>query len=145
MFNSPRFCGHPNILSSLVQSEILRPRDLEDRDLGGPIHLQRLYSSSIQGRAAFFEYLQDALQNYKRRIIIFKVSDSLVSCRYTVTDIECVMPRLTNASPRDSFSGVTFPGMTMSVFKLPVRYCTTITLQISAALTTISWPVRSWR
>ncbi|KAI0684613.1 RNA dependent RNA polymerase-domain-containing protein [Cytidiella melzeri] len=66
---------HPYMWNSLVRSEILRPRDLEDRDLGGSLHLQRLYSSTIQGRAAFFEYLRDALQNYRRRVIILKAED----------------------------------------------------------------------
>ncbi|KAI0343647.1 RdRP-domain-containing protein [Trametopsis cervina] len=66
---------HPYMWNSLVRSEILRPRDLEDRNLGGSLHLQRLYSSTIQGRPAFFEYLKDALRNYRRRIIILKADD----------------------------------------------------------------------
>lgn len=59
---------------SLVRSEILQRKDLEDRELGGPLRLQRMYSSSIQGRAAFFEYLKDAVQNYNRRLVILKVN-----------------------------------------------------------------------
>ncbi|EKM53816.1 uncharacterized protein PHACADRAFT_125775, partial [Phanerochaete carnosa HHB-10118-sp] len=65
----------PYVWNSLVRSEILRRKDLEDRDLGGPLRLQRLYSSSIQGRAAFFEYLKNALQNYNRRMILLKTDD----------------------------------------------------------------------
>ncbi|OBZ65910.1 ATP-dependent helicase upf1 [Grifola frondosa] len=48
----------PYMWNSLIRSEILQPRDLEDRHLGGPLRLQRLYSSSIQGRAAFFRVSQ---------------------------------------------------------------------------------------
>ncbi|KAF9809306.1 hypothetical protein IEO21_07455 [Rhodonia placenta] len=65
----------PYIWNSLIRSEILRPRDLESRDLGGPLRLQRLYTSTVQGRAAFFEYLKEATQQYKRRLIIFKTED----------------------------------------------------------------------
>ncbi|KAI0359481.1 RdRP-domain-containing protein [Trametes cingulata] len=36
------------VWNSLMRSEILQPRDLEDRKLGGPLRLQKLYSSSIQ-------------------------------------------------------------------------------------------------
>lgn len=56
-----------------MRSEILQSRDLEERNLGGPLRLQKLYSSSIQGRAAFFEYLRDAAENYERRLVIIKV------------------------------------------------------------------------
>ena len=59
---------------SLIRSDILRRRDLDDRDLGGPLHLQRLYSSTIQGRAAFFEYLKEAVEDFRRRLIIVQVS-----------------------------------------------------------------------
>ena len=56
-----------------MRSEILQPRDLEDRKLGGPLRLQKLYSSTEQGRAAFFEYLREATQNFERRILVIKV------------------------------------------------------------------------
>ncbi|GJE97878.1 RNA-directed RNA polymerase domain-containing protein [Phanerochaete sordida] len=62
----------PYVWNSLVRSDILQRKDLEDRKLGGPLRLQRLYSSSIQGRAAFFEYLKDAMQNYNRRMVLLK-------------------------------------------------------------------------
>ena len=58
---------------SLMRSEILQPRDLEDRKLGGPPRLQKLYSSTQQGRAAFFEYLREATQNFERRLLVIKV------------------------------------------------------------------------
>lgn len=62
---------------SLMRSEILVPQDLEDRKLGGPLRLQRLYSSSIQGRAAFFEYLREATENFERRLLILKVTENI--------------------------------------------------------------------
>ncbi|OCH91052.1 RdRP-domain-containing protein [Obba rivulosa] len=65
---------HPYIWNSLARSEILKARDLEDRNIGGPLRLQRLYTSSEQGRAAFFEYLKEATQYYNRRIMILKAS-----------------------------------------------------------------------
>ena len=61
-------------LPSLMRSEILHPQDLEDRKLGGPLRLQKLYSSTVQGRSAFFEYLREATENYERRLLILKVS-----------------------------------------------------------------------
>ncbi|KAI0915379.1 hypothetical protein AcV5_003869 [Taiwanofungus camphoratus] len=65
----------PIMWNSLTRSEILHARDLENRSLGGLLRLQRLYSSSVQGRAAFFEYLREATQQYKRRLIILKTDD----------------------------------------------------------------------
>ena len=38
------------------------------------MHLQRLYASTIQGRAAFFEYLKEAVEDFNRRMILVKVS-----------------------------------------------------------------------
>ncbi|KAI0644794.1 RNA dependent RNA polymerase-domain-containing protein, partial [Trametes meyenii] len=65
----------PYVWNSLMRSEILNPRDLEDRKLEGPLHLQRLYSSSQQGRAAFFDYLREALANFTRRLLILRTDD----------------------------------------------------------------------
>jgi len=65
----------PYIWNSLIRSEILKPRDIANRNLGGPLHLQRLYVSTEQGRAAFFEYLREATQQYKRRLMILKTDD----------------------------------------------------------------------
>ncbi|KDQ12185.1 hypothetical protein BOTBODRAFT_57023 [Botryobasidium botryosum FD-172 SS1] len=61
--------------NSLIRSDLLTPRDLEDRHLGGPLRLQRLYSSAIQGRAAFFEYLKLAVDGFTRKLIILKTDD----------------------------------------------------------------------
>ncbi|KAI0712794.1 RNA dependent RNA polymerase-domain-containing protein [Cerioporus squamosus] len=65
----------PYVWNSLMRSEILQPRDLEDRKLGGPLRLQKLYSSSQQGRAAFFEYMREAAENFERRLLIVKTDD----------------------------------------------------------------------
>ncbi|THH29680.1 hypothetical protein EUX98_g4493 [Antrodiella citrinella] len=65
----------PYIWNSLIRSNILQARDLEDRDLGGPMHLQRLYTSTIQGRPAFFEYLKEAVENFHRRLIILQTDE----------------------------------------------------------------------
>ncbi|KAH9925902.1 P-loop containing nucleoside triphosphate hydrolase protein [Epithele typhae] len=65
----------PYIWNSLMRSSILVRQDLEDRNLGGPLRLQRLYSSEIQGRAAFFEYLHEALDNFQRRLLVIKTDD----------------------------------------------------------------------
>ncbi|KAJ3554369.1 hypothetical protein NM688_g3145 [Phlebia brevispora] len=70
---------HPYIWNSLVRSEILSVDDLRSRKLEGSWNFQRLYSSAIQGRAAFFEYLRDAVQNYHRRVIILKTDDRFSS------------------------------------------------------------------
>ncbi|KAI0333202.1 RdRP-domain-containing protein [Cubamyces sp. BRFM 1775] len=65
----------PYVWNSLIRSEILQERDLEDRKLGGPLRLQKLYTSSQQGRAAFFEYLRVALVNFTRRMLIIRTDD----------------------------------------------------------------------
>ncbi|CAL1711823.1 unnamed protein product [Somion occarium] len=65
----------PYIWNSLVRSDILQPRDLESRDLGGPLRVQRLYTSSIQGRAGFFEYLKEAIEDYNRRLVILRTDE----------------------------------------------------------------------
>lgn len=49
----------------------------------------------MQGRAAFFEYLKEATQQYKRRLIIFKVRAS---------DTECSMLTYSGLQTEDRFS-----------------------------------------
>jgi hypothetical protein len=63
----------PYVWNSLLRSDILAPQDLEQRQLDGRLRLQRLYSSRIQGRAAFFEYLRIAMQDFTRKLMILKV------------------------------------------------------------------------
>lgn len=62
-----------DIWNSLFRSDIISSRDLKYRDLGGALTFQRLYSSKVQGLAAFFEYLQQAMQEFSRKLIILKV------------------------------------------------------------------------
>ncbi|KAI0063600.1 RdRP-domain-containing protein [Artomyces pyxidatus] len=59
--------------NSLMRSDILTAKDLNDKKLGGPIRVQRLYSSKNLGLSAFFEYLARAMQDYTRRLLIFKL------------------------------------------------------------------------
>lgn len=96
---------------SLIRSDILHRKDLEDRDLNRPLRLQRLYTSTIQGRAAFFEYLKDAVQNYRRRMIIFKVRNLYVVC----DTLRNMARRPIIDFPPESFYGVTLLGTRMCV------------------------------
>lgn len=61
-------------LSSLLRSNVVPGFVLEEQNLAGPLPLQRLYSSEIQGRQAFFEYLKRATTDFTRKLIIVKVS-----------------------------------------------------------------------
>jgi regulator of nonsense transcripts 1 len=61
------------IWNSLVRSDILTPRDLEQRQLNKVLPLQRLYSSETNGLATFFQYLRIATQEFTRKLLIMKV------------------------------------------------------------------------
>ncbi|TFY59052.1 hypothetical protein EVG20_g7930 [Dentipellis fragilis] len=61
--------------NSLLRSDILTASELADRKLGGPLRVQRLYSSRTLGLYAFFEYLERAMDEYTRKLIIFKLDD----------------------------------------------------------------------
>ncbi|KAA1476797.1 RdRP-domain-containing protein [Dentipellis sp. KUC8613] len=61
--------------NSLLRSDILTASELADRKLGGPLRVQRLYSSKTLGLYAFFEYLERAMDEYTRKLIIFKLDD----------------------------------------------------------------------
>lgn len=61
------------IFSSLLRSNIVPGFVLAEQNLSGPLPLQRLYSSEIQGRQAFFEYLKRATTDFTRKLIIIKV------------------------------------------------------------------------
>ncbi|QRV85064.1 RNA-dependent RNA polymerase [Ceratobasidium sp. AG-Ba] len=62
-------------LEALLRSNIVPGFVLREQNLAGPLHLQRLYSSEIQGRAAFFEYLKRATVDFGRKLIIIKTDD----------------------------------------------------------------------
>jgi regulator of nonsense transcripts 1 len=63
----------PYIWNSLVRSDILTSRDLEQRNLKRVLPLQRLYSSKTNGLATFFKYLRIAMQEFTRKLLILKV------------------------------------------------------------------------
>ena len=93
-----------------MRSEILQPRDLEDRKLGGPLRLQKLYSSTQQGRAAFFDYMREAAENYERRLFIVKVSRQRCTEHSLLTSGNY---RPTIDSPLASFFEAQFRGIAM--------------------------------
>ncbi|KAI0028389.1 RdRP-domain-containing protein [Vararia minispora EC-137] len=59
--------------NSLLRSDIVTAKDLEMKKLGGPLRVQRLYTSKALGLPAFFDYLVRAMQNYTRKLIIIKL------------------------------------------------------------------------
>ena len=61
------------IWNSLLRSDILTSRDLEQRQLNKVLPLQRLYSSKIHGLAVFFQYLCIATQEFTRKLLVIKV------------------------------------------------------------------------
>lgn len=65
----------PYIWNSLVRSDILTSRDLEQRQLNKVLPLQRLYSSNTNGLATFFQYLRIATQEFTRKVLILKTDD----------------------------------------------------------------------
>ncbi|KAH7343653.1 RNA dependent RNA polymerase-domain-containing protein [Rhizoctonia solani] len=67
--------SHPFIWNSLLRSDVVPGFVLEGQNLSGPLPLQRLYSSKIQGRQAFFEYLKRATTDFARKLIIIKTDD----------------------------------------------------------------------
>ncbi|KAF5380175.1 hypothetical protein D9615_006214 [Tricholomella constricta] len=66
---------HPYVWNSLIRSDILKPRDLFQRNLNRPFSMQRLYSSKVNGLATFFEYLQMATQEFTRKLLIIKTEE----------------------------------------------------------------------
>jgi hypothetical protein len=61
------------VWNSLVRSNILTARDLEQRQLNRPLPLQLLYSSNDSGMRTFWQYLRMATQDYTRKLLILKV------------------------------------------------------------------------
>ncbi|KAI0268684.1 RdRP-domain-containing protein [Gloeopeniophorella convolvens] len=59
--------------NSLLRSDILAVRDLTDRNLGGPLRVQRLFSSKSLGLTAFFDYLGRAIRDFTRKLLIIKL------------------------------------------------------------------------
>ncbi|CAE7099567.1 unnamed protein product [Rhizoctonia solani] len=71
--------SHPFIWNSLLRSDVVPGFVLAEQNLAGPLPLQRLYSSRIQGRQAFFEYLKRATTDFSRKLIIIKVRSILIT------------------------------------------------------------------
>ncbi|KAG8715390.1 hypothetical protein FRC08_010636 [Ceratobasidium sp. 394] len=67
--------SHPFVWNSLLRSNIVPGFVLQEQNLAGPLPLQRFYSSEIQGRAAFFEYLKRATTDFARKLIIIKTDE----------------------------------------------------------------------
>ena len=67
----------PYIWNSLLRSDILQPRDLEQRQLNKVLPLQRLYSSEIHGLRTFFQYLKIATQEFTRKLLILQVRNTI--------------------------------------------------------------------
>ncbi|KAF9057077.1 RNA-directed RNA polymerase [Panaeolus papilionaceus] len=63
---------YPEIWNSLVRSDILKPRDIYQRNLARPFAIHRLYSSEEHGLKTFFEYLRLATQDYTRKLLIIQ-------------------------------------------------------------------------
>lgn len=64
---------HRRMWNSLLTSDILTPRDLEQRNLNRPLSMQRLYSSDEKTTATFFQYLRIAFEQFTRKLLIIKV------------------------------------------------------------------------
>jgi len=63
-----------HIWNSLFWSDILTERDLEQRALNSALPFQRFYSSKRHGLQTFWQYLRMCLQDFTRKVLIFKVS-----------------------------------------------------------------------
>ncbi|KAF9226166.1 RNA-directed RNA polymerase [Gyrodon lividus] len=66
---------HRRLWNSLLTSEILSPRDIEQRQLNRPLSMQRLYSSKEKTTATFFQYLQIASEQFTRKLLILKTDE----------------------------------------------------------------------
>ncbi|KAK0452148.1 AAA domain-containing protein [Desarmillaria tabescens] len=69
---------HASLWNSLLRSDLLGPTEMYQRNLAQPFSLQRLYSSKVQGHATFFTYLQMALQDFTRKVLLLKTDDRFV-------------------------------------------------------------------
>lgn len=65
---------HRRMWNSLLTSDILSTRDIQQRQLNRPLSMQRLYSSREKSTATFFQYLRIAFEQFTRKLLILKVS-----------------------------------------------------------------------
>ncbi|KAJ3528070.1 hypothetical protein NMY22_g9549 [Coprinellus aureogranulatus] len=66
---------YPYIWNSLFQSDILDSTDLNVHGLDSSFTLQKLYSSTEQSQATFFEYLRRATQDYTRKLLLMRTDE----------------------------------------------------------------------
>ncbi|KAL4068636.1 RNA dependent RNA polymerase-domain-containing protein [Scleroderma yunnanense] len=66
---------HRRLWNSLMTSDILTPRDLQQRQLNRPLSMQRLYTSRINSPTTFFQYLKIASEQFTRKLLILKTDD----------------------------------------------------------------------
>lgn len=64
---------HRQMWNSLLTSDILSARDLQQRQLDRPLSMQRLYSSREKTTATFFQYLRIAFEQFTRKLLILQV------------------------------------------------------------------------
>ncbi|TFY74672.1 hypothetical protein EWM64_g9340, partial [Hericium alpestre] len=107
--------------NSLLRSDILTASELADRNLGGPLRVQRLYSSKTLGLYAFFEYLERAMTEYTRKLMILKIDERFA----VVVFIRGKIPWDEDA-PVDGENVVVASFMKESALKIPTyKPCTT--------------------
>ena len=73
---------HRRMWNSLLTSDILSARDIQQRQLNRPLSMQRLYSSGEKTTATFFQYLRIAFEQFTRKLLILKVRVLDHECTY---------------------------------------------------------------
>ena len=71
------------IWNSLLRSDILTERDLEQRNLGARVPFQRFYSSNKSGLRTFWQYLKMCLEDFTRKVLVIKVRHNANRETYT--------------------------------------------------------------
>ncbi|KAF8555926.1 RdRP-domain-containing protein [Imleria badia] len=66
---------HRRMWNSLLTSDILSTRDIQQRQLDRPLSMQRLYSSREKTTATFFQYLRIAFEQFTRKLLILQTDD----------------------------------------------------------------------
>ena len=64
---------HRRMWNSLLTSDILSARDIQQRQLNRPLSMQRLYSSREKSTATFFQYFRIAFEQFTRKLLILQV------------------------------------------------------------------------
>ncbi|KAG6331888.1 hypothetical protein ID866_7202 [Astraeus odoratus] len=66
---------HRRLWNSLMTSDILSSRDLQQRQLDRPLSMQRLYTSTTNSPTTFFQYLKIASEQFTRKLLVLKTDD----------------------------------------------------------------------